>query len=65
MKPQFFIKQTPSIFSICDVPLWFANTYIQLVLDQYTTTSYSTSYMIKIDKSITFEFRSMKKIHFR
>jgi hypothetical protein len=38
--------------------LWFTNTNIQFVLDPYATTSYCTSYMTKIDESIT------SKLHF-
>jgi hypothetical protein len=58
MKPYIFLKQTPSniktnAFSTCVAPLWFANTYIQLILDPYVVASYYTSYITKIDKSIT------------
>jgi hypothetical protein len=54
------LKQTPkniktNAFNICVAHLWFANTYIQFILDPYVVTTYCTSYMTKIFKSITLE----------
>jgi hypothetical protein len=43
---------------MCVIHLWFANIYIQFVLDPYVTATYCTSYMTKIDKSIE------SKLHF-
>jgi hypothetical protein len=53
-----FLKWTPinikiSAFNTCVTHLWFANTNIQFILNPYTTTTYCTSYVTKIDKSIT------------
>jgi hypothetical protein len=64
MKPQIFLKKTPSniksnAFNIRATPLWFASMDIQFILDLYATSSYCTSYMTKIDKSITFELHSI------
>ncbi len=58
MKPNIFLKQTPSniktnAFNIFVAHLWFANTNIQFILDPHATTSYCTSYMTKIDKYVT------------
>jgi hypothetical protein len=66
MKPHIFLKQTPSnirtnAFNIRASPLWFANMDIQFILNSYATPSYCTSYMTKIDKSITFELHSIIK----
>jgi hypothetical protein len=44
--------------SIRVVHLWFANIDIQFILDSYVATTYCTSYMTKLDKSIT------SKLHF-
>ncbi len=40
---------------ICVVHLWFANIDFQFILDSYVAATYYTSYMTKIDKSITSE----------
>jgi hypothetical protein len=53
-KSHIFLKQAPkniriNAFNIHDVHLWFANTYIQCILDPYATATYCTSYMTKID----------------
>jgi hypothetical protein len=61
MMPCIFLKGTPSniiinVFGTCVVPLWFANINMQSILDPYTTTSYCTSYMIRINKSIKLKF---------
>jgi hypothetical protein len=63
MMSHIFLKGTPSniiinVFDTCVVPLWFANTNMQFILDLYTTTSYCTSYMTKINKFIKL------KLHF-
>jgi hypothetical protein len=47
--------------NILVVHLWFPNTNIQFILDPYVTTTYCTSYMKKIDKSITLELHSIIK----
>jgi hypothetical protein len=49
MKPHIFLKWTLSnikinTFSMCVVPLWFANTRIQFILNSYVITSYCTPY---------------------
>jgi hypothetical protein len=58
MKPKKFLEWKLSnikinAFNIHVILLWFANTYIQFILDPYVVASYCTSYMIKIDKYIT------------
>jgi hypothetical protein len=45
--------------------IWKENTYAQYMLNAYATTSYCTSYMTKIDKSMTFAFRKICKEHER
>jgi ATP-dependent DNA helicase PIF1 len=45
--------------------MWKANTDVQYVLNAYATTSYCTSYMTKIDKSMTSAFRKIHKEHER
>jgi hypothetical protein len=45
-------------FSTYVTHLWFVTTNIQFIFNPYATTSYCTSYMTKIDKSIT------PKLHF-
>ncbi len=61
MMPHIFLKGTPpsiiiNVFDTCVVPLWFANTNMQFILEPYTTASYCTSYMTKINKSIKLKF---------
>jgi len=41
--------------------LWEANINIQFILDPYAATCYSTSYLTKIDKTITNEFQTIIK----
>jgi len=53
-----FLKWTPkniknNAFNIFVIHLWFANTNIQFILDPYASITYCTSYMTKINKSIT------------
>ncbi len=36
--------------------IWQANTYVQFIFDPYVATSYYTSYLTKIDKTMTKEF---------
>jgi hypothetical protein len=43
--------------------MWNANTYAQYVLNAYAATSYCTSYMEKVDKSMTSAFRRIRKEH--
>jgi len=66
-KLHIFLKQTPKsiktkAFSIYVTHLWFANIDIQFILDPYVATTYYTSYMTKIDKSITSKLYSIIKI---
>jgi hypothetical protein len=47
-----------------DMPnMWKENTDAQYVLNAYAATSYYTSYMTKIDKSMTYAFRKICKEH--
>jgi hypothetical protein len=47
-----------------DMPvMWNANTDAQYVLNAYAATSYCTSYMTKVDKSMTSAFRRIHKEH--
>jgi hypothetical protein len=60
------LKQTPkniktNVFSICVVHLCFANIDIQFILDPYVVATYHTSYMTKLDKSITSKLHSIIK----
>jgi hypothetical protein len=49
-----------------DMPvMWNANTDAQYVLNAYAATSYCTSYMTKVDKSMTSAFRRIHKEHER
>jgi hypothetical protein len=49
-----------------DMPvMWNANTDAQYVLNAYAATSYCTSYMTKVDKSMTSAFRRIRKEHER
>jgi hypothetical protein len=46
-KLHIFLKQTPidmktNAFNICRTYLWFANTYIQFILNSYAITTYYT-----------------------
>jgi hypothetical protein len=45
--------------------MWNANTDVQYVLNTYAATSYCTSYMTKVDKSMTSAFRRIHKEHER
>ena len=47
-----------------DMPvMWNANTYAQYILNAYVAASYCTSYMTKVDKSMTSAFRRICKEH--
>jgi hypothetical protein len=47
-----------------DMPnLWNANTDAQYVLNAYVAASYCSSYMTKVDKSMTNAFRRIHKEH--
>jgi hypothetical protein len=39
--------------------MWYANTDIQFILEPYVVATYCTSYMTKVDKSITTKFKSI------
>jgi hypothetical protein len=41
--------------------LWEASTNIQFIFDPYGATCYSTSYLTKIDKTITNKFQTIIK----
>jgi hypothetical protein len=63
-RPQIFLARI--VNSICtnafnkDIAnLWYANTYIQFILNPYAAATYCTSYMTKVDKSITTELKSI------
>ena len=43
--------------------MWNANTDAQYVLNAYDAASYCTSYMTKVDKSMTSAFRRIRKEH--
>jgi hypothetical protein len=67
-QPTVFLKRKPShiwnnSFSK-DMPImWNANTDAQYVLNTYAATSYCTSYMTKVDKSMTNAFSRIRKEH--
>jgi hypothetical protein len=67
-QPIIFLKRKLShicnnIFSK-DMPImWNANTNAQYVLNAYVTTLYCTSYMTKVDKSMTSAFRRIHREH--
>jgi hypothetical protein len=57
-KLHIFLKRTLknikiNAFSIHVAHLWFANIDIQFILNPYVIGTYCTSYMTKINKSIT------------
>jgi len=67
-QPTMFLKLKES--HICnnsftkDIPnMWYANTDAQYVLNAYATTLYYSSYMMKVDKSMTNAFRRIHKEH--
>ena len=45
--------------------LWDANTDSQYVLNAYVASSYCSSYMTKVDKSMTHTFKRIHKEHER
>jgi len=63
-RPQIFLKR-----KLCDIHTnafnktiantWYANKDIQFILDPYATATYCTSYMTKVDKSITTKLKSI------
>jgi hypothetical protein len=63
-RPQFFLTRIvnnirANAFNKDIANLWYANTDIQFILDPYATATYCTSYMPKVDKSITTELKSI------
>jgi len=67
-QPTIFLKRKPSHiwnnnFAKAMPTLSNANTDAQFVLNAYATTSYCSSYMTKIDKSMTNAFRRIRKEH--
>ena len=67
-QPTIFLKRKPShiwnnSFAKAMPTLWNANTDAQFVLNAYAAASYCSSYMTKIDKSMTNAFRRIRKEH--
>jgi hypothetical protein len=63
-RPQIFLARTvnnirTNAFNKDIVNLWYANIDIQFILDPYAAATYCTSYMTKVDKSITTELKSI------
>lgn len=63
-RPQVFLKR--SLSNICTNAFnkiiahnWYANTDVQFILDPYAAATYCTSYMTKVDKTITVELKSI------
>ena len=69
-KSTLFLKRKPSEIynnSFCkQMPkLWRANTDAQFVLNAYATTMYCSSYMEKVDRSMTHAFKRIRDDHQR
>jgi len=67
-QPTIFLERKPShiwnnIFAKEMPNLWDANIDAQYVLNSYAATSYCTSYMTKLDKTMTNSFRRIHKEH--
>jgi hypothetical protein len=65
-KPILFLKRQvkdikTNAYAIKVVALWEVNPNIQFILDQYVVASFCTSYLTKIDKTITNEFQTIIK----
>ncbi len=65
-KPTLFLKKhvkdiRTNAYAIKAVALWEANIDIQFILDPYVAASYCTSYLTKIDRTITNEFQTIIK----
>ena len=63
-KAHIFLRRKPmdiktNAFGINLAPLSFANTNVQFVLDSYVVALYCTSYMTKIDKTISKELNKI------
>ena len=63
-KAHIFLRRKPvdiktNAFGINLAPLWFANTNLQFVLNPYVAALYCTSYMKKIDKTISKELNKI------
>ena len=63
-KPTIFLKRAcrdirTNPFGIHAGSIWQANTDLQFILDPYATTSYCTSYLTKIDKTVTQELNKI------
>jgi len=50
-----------NVYAIKVVALWETNSDIQFILDPYIATSYCTSYLTKINKTITSKFQTIIK----
>jgi hypothetical protein len=50
-----------NVYVIKVVALWETNSDIQFILEPYIATSYCTSYLTKIDKTITSKFQTIIK----
>jgi hypothetical protein len=67
-QPTVFLKRNLShiwnnSFSKDQLVMWNANTNAQYVLNAYASASYCTSYMTKVDKSMTSAFKIIRKEH--
>jgi hypothetical protein len=66
IKPTFVFKRhmkdiKTNVHAIKTTKLWETNTNIQSILDSYVVASYCTSYLTKIDKTITNELQTIIK----
>lgn len=67
-QPMVFLQRKPSeiwnnSFSFNMPHLWNANTCAQYVLNAYAATSYCSSYMTKVDRSMTNAFKRIRQEH--
>ena len=67
-QPTIFLKREPShiwnnIFSPETLSLWNANTDAQYILNAYAAASYCSSYMTKLDRSMTSAFKKICREH--
>jgi hypothetical protein len=51
------------LFGICVENIWQANSDVQFILDCYVIAKYCTSYLTKIDKTITKELKALTIIN--
>ena len=67
-QPTIFLKREPShiwnnIFSQKMPSLWNANTDAQYILNAYAAALYCSSYMTKLDRSMTSAFKKIHREH--